>query len=569
MVREIVVMAVSAPLLAHIHRLVAPAAGELGSDAELLRRFVGNRDQAAFAGLVSRHGPMVLRLCRRVLGDVHAAEDACQAAFLVLARKAGRIRHPETLAAWLHGVAYRLALKAKAADVRRRQIETQRLQNAPSGQTTDPLAEVSARELLAILDAELQCLPERFRLPLILCCLEGRSQPEAARLLGWTPGSVKGRLERGRTKLHQRLLRRGLTLSAALLAMEAMQGTASARLPALLNSAILRAASATTTEGGISTAVMALAEGSIGSVASVKLQLVASLVLVVGALAGGFGAFIYSHLTARPEEERRTAQPRSPAKKSDLPGAQRDKPFASTDRYGDPLPPGVLARMGTIRLRRAHDVFRLPDRDAFLSVSPERENTSVRVWQMSTGKMLRQMVIPLQRITAAVSSNGEMVALSGFDKQSGTKTVFFYDVATGKRIGELPQTGLSYALAISADGKMIAAQDDDKIVRLWDAEHRTEIRRCQATNKSYLNRLVFSPDGKMLASAGMNERTVHLWDTATGRELRVLGEGPGLRCNVVFSQDGKTLATGSMDDKTVRLWDATTGQEIRQFKSEK
>jgi RNA polymerase sigma factor (sigma-70 family) len=262
-------MAASLPMLPHIRRLLDPSALDLGSDAALLSRFVEARDEESFAVLVARHGPMVLRLCRRVLGDAHAAEDACQATFLVLARKAGDIRHAEALAAWLHGVAYRLALKGRAGEARRQQAETRSLQIASSS-PIDPLAEVSGRELLAILDAELQRLPERYRLPLILCCLEGRSQPEAARLLGWTAGSVKGRLERGRAKLHQRLLRRGLTLPTALLALEAAQGTATARMPVALTASVLRSAAAV----GAGTAAT-----------KIKISLI--LVLMFGVVAGG------------------------------------------------------------------------------------------------------------------------------------------------------------------------------------------------------------------------------------------------------------------------------------------
>src|SRR5262249_7411733 len=151
-------------------------------------------------------------VCRRTLGDAHAAEDAAQATFLVLARRAAAVRPPERLAAWLYGVARHLALKCRRADARRRRREA-----AAVGRTSpDPLAEVSARDRLWLLDAEVARRPEASRLPVLLCGLEGLSQEEAARRLGWTPGSVKGRLERGRARLHARLARRGIALSASL-----------------------------------------------------------------------------------------------------------------------------------------------------------------------------------------------------------------------------------------------------------------------------------------------------------------------------------------------------------------
>jgi RNA polymerase sigma factor (sigma-70 family) len=220
--RRMALMAAHAePLLHHLQRLLGRADADSCDDAALLQRFVARRDETAFAALLARHGPMVLGVCRRILRDDHEAEDVFQAVFLLFARKANNLRHPKTLAAWLYGVARRLALMTQRSSRRRRQRENAHAGTAPTG-NADPLDELSARELLLALDEELARLPERYRLPLILCGLEGRSQAEAARLLGWTAASVRGRLERGRTRLRSRLLRRGLTLGASLLAMENM-----------------------------------------------------------------------------------------------------------------------------------------------------------------------------------------------------------------------------------------------------------------------------------------------------------------------------------------------------------
>src|SRR5262249_30666582 len=154
----------------------------------------------------------------RVLGDTHAAEDAFKATFLVLARKAASLRRPAALAGWLYGVAARVARKARSQGSRR----PSSLGDAP--EPTDPrhdlLDRLTARELLAVLEDEVQRLPQGQRLAVALCCLEGLSQEEAALRLGCTAGAIKGRLERGRQRLHERLRRRGLTLSAALAAVE-------------------------------------------------------------------------------------------------------------------------------------------------------------------------------------------------------------------------------------------------------------------------------------------------------------------------------------------------------------
>jgi RNA polymerase sigma factor (sigma-70 family) len=181
----------------------------------LIERYVASQDQAAFARLVERHGPLVLGVCRRVLRNHHDAEDAFQATFLVLARKARHIRRRDALATWLYKVAYHLAVKLRAAAERRRQAEQQ-----PSPARPQPAEDqITWGDLRTVLDEELARLPEKYRAPLLLCCLAGRTRDEAAEQLGWTLGALKMRLERGRRLLRTRLARRGLTITAVLLAM--------------------------------------------------------------------------------------------------------------------------------------------------------------------------------------------------------------------------------------------------------------------------------------------------------------------------------------------------------------
>jgi RNA polymerase sigma factor (sigma-70 family) len=176
------------------------------TDSQLLERFAGQQDEAAFAALVRRHGPMVLAVCRRILRDAHDADDAFQATFLVLVRKASVIARPELLGNWLYGVAHRVAVKARAKAARRSEHE----RRAPALASADPTAEVTKHELRAVLDAELRQLPEKYRAPLVLCYLEGKTNAQAARLLGWPTGSISGRLARARELLRERLLSRDL-----------------------------------------------------------------------------------------------------------------------------------------------------------------------------------------------------------------------------------------------------------------------------------------------------------------------------------------------------------------------
>src|SRR5262245_19364128 len=186
----------NAPPLAALTRAV----GRDLTDGQLLHRFLAHRDEAAFAALVDRHGPMVQGVCRRALGNTADADDAFQAAFLVLVRKATALAGRPVLGDWLHGVARRTALKARTRAARRRAKE--RTSAGPAQTPEDP-----RNDWLPLLDCELVRLPEKYRQAIVLCDLEGRTRDEAARQLGWPPGTVAGRLARGRALLARRLLR--------------------------------------------------------------------------------------------------------------------------------------------------------------------------------------------------------------------------------------------------------------------------------------------------------------------------------------------------------------------------
>ncbi len=209
------------------------------SDSQLLKRFARKKDEAAFEALVHRHGPMVLGVCQRILKDWHEAEDAFQATFLVLARKARAIGRPELLGNWLYGVAYRTSLKAKDSAVRRNENERQVAQMT----LMQPREHGSWRDLQEMVDEELEGLPAKYRAPLVLCYLQGKTNEEAARVLGWPSGSMSGRLARGRELLRERLSRRHSFALApgtfpAVLAQSAAPGT----LPAPLVATTVKAA---------------------------------------------------------------------------------------------------------------------------------------------------------------------------------------------------------------------------------------------------------------------------------------------------------------------------------------
>jgi RNA polymerase sigma factor (sigma-70 family) len=279
----------------HLHRLAAvPPAGE-GSDAQLLERFVARRDQAAFAALLRRHGPMVLGVCRRVLRNVHDAEDAFQATFLILARKADAIGKPAALPGWLHEVARRTAVRARASETNRRQRERQ----VPDMPQTDFIADVAWRDLQPVLDEEVGRLPETYRVPFVLCYLEGHTYEQAAGRLRCLPGTISRRLARARELLRIRLTRRGLALPAGVLAAALSRHAAAAAVASPLaastiKAALLGAAGQAAAAGVISARAAALVDGGLRAMALAKTKWITLLLLAAGLL--GAGAGLLGHL---------------------------------------------------------------------------------------------------------------------------------------------------------------------------------------------------------------------------------------------------------------------------------
>jgi RNA polymerase sigma-70 factor (ECF subfamily) len=260
-----------------LHRAAAPAVGE--EDGELLRRFVGAGEEAAFAGLVRRHGAMVLGVCRRLLNDAHEAEDAFQATFLVLARRAAAVRKQDSVASWLYGVAYRVSRRARAAAAQRARAVGAAVEPVS---TADPTAEAAWRELRPVIDEELGRLPEKYRTPLVLCYLEGKTNEEAAQLLGWTKGTVSGRLARARDLLRPRLARRGLGLAAGAVAVLLAQHGAAPASAALVETTVKAVLA-----GSLSAPAAALAQGVIRAMFRKKIMTVAALVVGIGLVGGG------------------------------------------------------------------------------------------------------------------------------------------------------------------------------------------------------------------------------------------------------------------------------------------
>jgi RND family efflux transporter MFP subunit len=304
----------------YLQQIAASQTGNGLTDIELVERYVRYRDEAAFELLLWRHGTLVFNVCRRILLREEDAEDAFQATFLTFVRKAHAISRRGSVASWLYKVAYRIALEARA----RRQKIAGRERSGGEALAVQQPSDPTWEELRPILDEELTRLPERLRRPFILCYLEGKTNEEAAQEIGCPAGTVFSRLSRGREMLRNRLVRRGVTLSAATLTAALSERTAEAVPASMMVKTTLRAALCFADCGAvgdsISTKAADLAEGVLRNMFITKIKM-AVLVLVVGAVAGG----VWTHrLAALPPPE----AAENPAAKREAPPKTESKPIA-------------------------------------------------------------------------------------------------------------------------------------------------------------------------------------------------------------------------------------------------
>jgi RNA polymerase sigma factor (sigma-70 family) len=578
-------------VLRHVRKLVTPPGPREPMDWQLLERFAANHEEAAFAALVQRYGPLVLGVCRRVLRHAHDAEDAFQATFLVLARNAAAIRKQESVGSWLYGVAHRVALKAKA-EAARRHVH---LRIAPSSSLTEPLADLTWRELCSALDEELTRLPDKYRAPLLLCYLEGQTQDEAAARLGWARGTLKRRLERGREILRGRLLRRGLTLSAGLFATALVEHHAT--VPAALASAAVHAAAATTTAGITAGMLATLVESATPATYATKLKIAVGLILIM-AVTGVGGGYLTLHAlaTKSPEtslddvcaDEQRVAPKTAPAKaKPTAPRlepelAEKNKPEQDETEDVQPndanLPAGGLIRLGEAAVETDGQVPLFALSPSGKIVALVRQPGLIQLWDVAQQVGVRKISLPEGQATAlAFRGDDRWLAAVVADRR-----IVVWDTGTGKiakdhklytiRVVNGVKVDYSERIVVrtfSADGKLLAFADPDDalihVVAVDSGKKVVIINHNRAKQPSVVVRaLAFSPDGKAIAAVVQEpvragKQRVTVWDVSTAK-LRHDNESLHVS-SLAFSGDGKTLAA-AIPDGGVRLWDAGTGKDI-------
>ena len=540
----------SGAILRYVHDLVEAGENEGVSDADVLCRFVAERDEGAFATLVQRHAAAVWAVCRHLLHHEQDAEDAFQATFLLLARRAGSIRKAEAVGSWLYGVAYRVAVRARQGARRRQSRE----RAAATGRNTSP-PDAAWRDLQAALDEEVQRLPEKYRAPFVLCCLGCRARQEVARELGCCEGTISSRIARGRDLLQRRLARRGVGLPAALGAGVLGRQTAAVAVP----TALVRATLAAVGSGGRASAgARALADGGFGTAA------VGRWLLVVALLAG-FGLLGATAVAPPPTD--RPAVPTRPLTAT-----------GRTDLFGDPLPPGALARMGTVRFAHGDSMHGYPvlspDRQTFATVGRHGfpHGGVVSLWDASTGKEVRCIHDPDFQPYAVFFLRGENllgtlgISRTAVQGKADVHAMRFWGPLTGQKSPrEMRVAGYPFEpWALSPDERYVASASREPPVLVRDRKTGKVLARWKGKGVR-IDHLAFGAGGKsLLVCSG---RSVHLWEWQAPREPRRLFELPNDPERLWFSPDGKWLAI-AISSEGLRVWETARFTEVRRFKGQ-
>ncbi|MFO0815798.1 MAG: sigma-70 family RNA polymerase sigma factor [Gemmatales bacterium] len=505
------------------------------SDADLLALFVNSHDERAFAAIVNRHGAMVLSVCKRVLQDVHDAEDVCQAVFLVLARRAKFIRIPESLSSWLHGVAARLAHKLRCKQARH--LHRSRQLTTPS-QLVSSTTHQNA--FLVALDEELARLAEPFRSPLILCYLQGRTRDEAAEQLGWTPTVLRGRLDRGRLLLKKRLQARGITFSAALLASVLTQTKV---MSAVLTVRSIKAAMYAYHQLPLHPSVASLVSMGIGLTVP-GLSIMPWLIVLALAVVSMFGVATYS-----------SHAPVAPAANASLIQVTKN-----------PLPEYAVARLGSLRFRHGHWVNGMkiiPTTTMMASIA----NRTLYFWNLPDGMNIRQLEYDHTLEHLSVSVNGKYTAFCTSDD-----TVHVVESQTGQ---ELWHTSLAefapadsesfrkmsssvHRLDIDSSGALHVYGPDQRL-RTWDVAGKKLVRTIELDTLS-VSQLQWSQDGKRcFLISKTSPETLQVWSWPEWKLLKAIAAPEAIRRFTLSDDAKRVLLVPNASQSEIQLWNTATG----------
>jgi RNA polymerase sigma factor (sigma-70 family) len=580
-------------VIQHLRRTVLLRDGAGLTDGQLLDDYLHRRDEGALAALVLRHGPMVWGVCHRVLRDHHDAEDAFQAAFLVLVRKAASVVPREMVANWLYGVAHQTALKARAVTAKRRVRERQ-VTEMPEPATAEPLW----NDLQPLLDQELSRLPDKYRVAIVLCDLEAKTRKEAARQLGVPDGTLAARLARGRVMLAKRLARRGLAVSGGALGAMLAQNVASAGVPTLVVSSTIKAATLfaagqTAAAGVISAKAAALTDGVLKSMLLTKLKIATAVCLIAGVTLCAVGV-LAQEVWAEVEPTKGTV-----ATLSEPPESGSEKAATGSAQAGDPLNTGAPLRAGPPRVMVEHK-----SPVACLAWSPDgrwvaaaTEDGAIHVTEAATGKEVRSFPVGPAVTSVAFSPDGKRLALS----QPGRPSIWDIDagkeqpsaggggggggggnivpaahvaftpdgqtvvsIAMGQMMRSGPKGGGAMMMSNPAGGGCAAISPDGMIGGWCDSKGKLRIFQVGAQGPpvapimlqvNIAQCIAFAPGGKLLAVGGDNG--VQLWDLAANKKTLLLTGLEKTAAQLTFSADGRTLAALADNGNSIQVWGVT------------
>jgi RNA polymerase sigma factor (sigma-70 family) len=579
------------------------------TDGQLLDVFIERREEAAFAALVRRHGPMVWGVCLRVLRNHHDAEDAFQATFLVLVRKAASIRPREMVANWLYGVARQTALKARATINKRRMREKQGAE-IPEPATAE---QDCWNDLRHLLDQELSRLPDKYRVAVVLCDLECKTRKEVARQLGLPEGTVASRLATARTMLAKRLARHGLGMGAGSLAAALSEKAAPACMPvSVVNSTIdaarLFVLGQATTSGMISAKVTALTNGVLRIMFLKTLKtltagaLLLSMATITSTMVAGGKSDAPSepavNAAEEPQEEAGKADP-SKAKPAEDNAVQNELQklqgtwlLVSAEENGSSVPQEKIKKMElTLTIKNDRFTLKTVDgremhtlaasgrelltlkshTDAVLSVFWSQDGKrlitgsadgTAKVWETASGRELLALKgHPGAVMSGSWSPDGRFLATGSADG-----TVMVWDAASGRELLSLKGHVCKVrSITWSPDGKFLATGSEEGTAKIWNSANGRELLSLKG-HLSTVWSLAWSPDSKRLTTGSEEGRAI-VWElsrygevlalnkmlTLTGHSNRILA--------ISWSPDGKRLATGSAD-RTAKVWDTASGQEL-------